>query len=262
MRLWRPFNQEAIIVPSIAYHAKATIATTIRVLQQLKHDHRTVALIFLVPIVLLSLLRWMYEENDLIFNSIAPALLGIFPFVIMFLITSITTLRERSGGTLERLMVSPIGKFDFIIGYLVAFGLLAAAQAALASVLVIYGLDLSIQGPEWYLYLMAILNALLGTALGLFVSAFAKTEFQAVQFMPALIFPQFLVCGILLPLDQLPSLLETIAYWLPLTYAVDALQSVARYTDITDNMIRDVWVVAAFVVASVLAGALSLRRRS
>ncbi len=245
-----------------AYHARVTLATTRRVLSQLRHDHRTVALIFLVPVLLLSLLRWMYQENDMVFNAIAPALLGIFPFVIMFLITSITTLRERSGGTLERLMASPLGKLDFIIGYLIAFGLLAMVQAGLASALVIYGLDLTIQGPEWYLYVMAILDALLGTALGLFVSAFAKTEFQAVQFMPALIFPQFLICGILMPLDQMPALLEAIAYWLPLTYAVDALQAVAQNVDITSDMTRDIWTVAAFVVGAVVLGALSLRRQT
>lgn len=244
------------------YRVQVTLATAYRILRQLKHDHRTVALIFLVPVVLLGLLRWMYQDNDQVFDVIAPALLGIFPFVIMFLITSITTLRERSGGTLERLMASPLGKFDFIIGYLIAFGLLAMVQAAFASVVVVYGLDLTIKGPEWYLYLMAILDALLGTALGLLVSAFAKTEFQAVQFMPALIFPQFLICGILMPLDQLPSLLETIAYYLPLTYAVDALQGVAFNADITSDMTRDVWVVAAFVVGSVILGAFSLRRRS
>ncbi len=250
------------MITQILYHLRTTLATTYRILRQLKHDHRSVALIFLVPVVLLSLLRWMYVDNDQIFNVIAPALLGIFPFVIMFLITSITTLRERSGGTLERLMISPIGRLDFIVGYLIAFGALATVQAALAGALVVYGLGLDIAGPEWYLYCMAILGSLLGTALGLFVSAFAKTEFQAVQFMPALIFPQFLICGILLPLDQLPPLLESIAYYLPLTYVVHALQSVATNTDISSEMVRDVWVVAAFVLGAVVLGALSLRRKT
>jgi ABC-2 type transport system permease protein len=204
----------------------------------------------------------MYQDNDRLFDTIAPALLGIFPFVIMFLITSITTLRERSSGTLERLMVSPLGKLDFIGGYLLAFGLLAMAQAALAGAVVVYGLNLTIEGPEWYLYVVAILGAVLGTSLGLFVSAFARTEFQAVQFMPALIFPQFLICGILLPLDQLPSLLEAIAYYLPLTYVVHALQSVATSTTVTEDMTRDLWVIAGCIVGAVILGALSLRRKT
>lgn len=244
------------------YHVKTTAATTARILRQLSHDKRTVALIFLVPVVLLSLLRWLYDKNDMVFNQIAPALLGVFPFIIMFIITSITTLRERTGGTLERLMALPLGKLDFVVGYLFAFGLLAAAQAAVASLLLVYGLGLSVQGPDWFLLMMAIADALLGTALGLFVSAFAKTEFQAVQFMPALIFPQFLICGLLLPLDQMPSLLEKIAYWLPLTYAVDALNAVVKNVDVTNDMWRDFWVVLAFVVGAVVLGAMSLRRRS
>ncbi|USN96940.1 MAG: ABC transporter permease [Candidatus Nomurabacteria bacterium] len=244
------------------YHVKATFATTLRILRQLSHDRRTIALIFLVPCILLGILRWLYDGNLMIFDQIAPALLGIFPFVIMFIITSITTLRERTGGTMERLMVSSIGKLDLVLGYVFAFGLLAAVQALLASTLVLYGLGLDIAGPHWFLIVMAMVDALLGTALGVFVSAFAKTEFQAIQFMPALILPQFLICGLLMPLDKMPSLLETIAYFLPLTYAVDALNTVVHNVDITNDAWRDLWVVAAFAVGAILLGALTLRRRT
>lgn len=250
------------MIGKILYHLRVTLATTLRIIRQLKHDHRTVALVFLVPVVLLLLLRWLYEENDMMFNHIAPSLLGIFPFTIMFIITSITTLRERTGGTLERLMVSPIGKLDIIIGYLIAFGLLAIVQAVIASVVLLYGLNLEIQGPDWFLIIMATADALLGTALGLFLSAFARTEFQAVQFMPAFIFPQFLICGLLIPLDQMPELLEKIAYYLPLTYAVDALNLVVKEADVTSEMWHDVWVVVAFVIGAIVLGALSLRRRT
>src|SRR5664279_502586 len=177
------------------YHIKATLATARRILRQLGHDRRTLVLIFIVPCILLALLRWLFENNLQTFDRIAPALLGVFPFVIMFLVTSITTLRERTGGTMERLMTSPIAKLDLILGYMIAFGVLAVIQALLASFVVIYPLGLDIAGPHWFLIIMALADALLGTALGLFVSAFAKTEFQAVQFMPALIFPQFLLCG-------------------------------------------------------------------
>ena len=244
------------------YHVKATLATTLRILHQLSHDRRTIALIFLVPCVLLGILRWLYDDNLVVFDQIAPALLGIFPFVIMFIITSVTTLRERTGGTMERLMVSSIGKLDLVIGYVLAFGLLAAVQALLASTLVLYGLGLEISGPHWFLIVMAMADALLGTALGVFVSAFAKTEFQAIQFMPALILPQFLICGLLMPLDRMPDLLETIAYFMPLTYAVDALNTVVHNVDITDDAWRDLWVVVAFAVGAILFGALTLRRRT
>jgi len=244
------------------YHVKATLATMLRILRQLSHDHRTVALIFLVPCILLALLRWLYSDNLTIFNTIAPALLGIFPFVIMFIITSITTLRERTGGTMERLMALPIGKLDLVLGYMLAFGLLAVVQAMLASLVLLYWLGLDVAGPHWFLVVMALADALLGTALGIFVSAFARTEFQAVQFMPALIIPQILIGGLLMPLSQMPDVLETIAYCLPLTYAIDALNEVVRHTDVTGDAWRDLWVVLAFVAGALLLGALTLRRRT
>jgi ABC-2 type transport system permease protein len=244
------------------YHIGATFATAKRILRQLSHDHRTVALIFLVPCILLGLLRWLYTDNMTVFNQIAPALLGIFPFVIMFIITSITTLRERTGGTMERLMTLPIGKLDLVLGYMFAFGLLAIVQATLASMLLLYGLGLDVAGPHWFLVVMALVDALLGTALGIFVSAFARTEFQAVQFMPALILPQVLIGGLLMPLAQMPDILETIAYCLPLTYAIDALNIIVHHTDITSDAWRDLWVVAAFAVGALLLGGLTLRRKT
>jgi len=243
------------------YHTAATFATAKRILRQLSHDPRTIALIFLVPCLLLALLRWLYDDTMTIFDQIAPALLGIFPFVIMFIITSITTLRERTGGTMERLMTLPIGKLDLVLGYMFAFGLLAVVQAILASMLLLYGLGLDVAGPHWFLIVMALVDALLGTALGIFVSAFARTEFQAVQFMPALIIPQILIGGLLMPLSQMPDVLEKIAYCLPLTYAIDALNIIVHHTDITHDAWRDLWVVLAFAVAALLLGAVTLRRR-
>lgn len=244
------------------YHLRATFATTGRILRQLSHDHRTLALIFIVPCVLLGLLRWLYDGNLSIFNSIAPALLGIFPFVVMFLITSITTLRERTSGTMERLMVLPIAKLDLLLGYMFAFGLLAVVQALLASLLLLHGLGLEVQGPSWFLVVMALVDALLGTALGLFVSAFARSEFQAVQFMPAFIIPQLLIGGLLMPVSQMPDLLEKIAYLLPITYAIDALNSVVVETSITADAWRDLWIVTGFIIAALLLGSVTLRRKS
>jgi ABC-2 type transport system permease protein len=243
-------------------HIRFTFATTGRILRQLSHDHRTIALIFVVPCLLMALLRWLFSENLATFDRIAPALLCVFPFVIMFIITSITTLRERTGGTMERLMALPIGKLDLVIGYMIAFGLLAIIQALLVSLLILYGFDLNVAGPHWFLIVMALADALLGTALGLFVSAYAQTEFQAVQFMPALIVPQILIGGLFMPLAGMPDLLEQIAYYLPLTYAIDALNSITINTDITSDAWRDLIVVSSFVVGALLLGALSLRRKA
>lgn len=243
------------------YHVRVTLATTRRILEQLRHDPRTIGLIFVVPCVLLALLYWVYVDQSKVFDRIAPALLGVFPFVIMFIITSITTLRERTGGTMERLMASPIGKLDLILGYMLAFGLLAVVQALLASALLVYGFHLSIAGPTIFLVVMAVLDALLGTALGLFISAFARTEFQAVQFMPAIVLPQFLIGGLLLPLDKMPAVLDGIAHCLPLTYAIDALNRVTSETTLGFAAWRDLWVVVGCIMLAILLGALTLRRR-
>lgn len=244
------------------YHLKATGATADRILQQLLHDKRTIALMFLAPTILMSLLAWVFSNNDRMFNAIAPALLGVFPFVIMFLITSITTLRERTGGTLERLMTMRISKADIIVGYALAFGVFGIIQSILTSSVAIYWLGMDVSGPQWFVVVVAIADTLLGVALGLLASAFARTEFQAVQFMPAFIFPQLIVCGLFVPLAQLPDVLNAAAYWLPLTYAVDALNGVVVSSDITSDMWRDVWVVACFIVAALALASLTLRRRS
>lgn len=243
------------------YHLQMTLATTSRVLRQLSHDHRTVALIFIMPCILLALLRWLFEENLNTFNAIAPALLAIFPFTLMFIVTSITTLRERSGGTMERLMALPIAKLDLVLGYVLAFGLMAIVQSLLASLVLLYLLGLEIAGPEWFLIVVAVASALLGTALGIFVSAFARTEFEAVQFMPAFVMPQVLIGGLFMPLDKMPPILEQIAYLLPLTYAIDALVSLKNNIDITGDAVRDLCVVLGFVIGAILLGALTLRRR-
>ena len=244
------------------YHARTTIATTKRILQQLAHDHRTIALMLIAPTLLISLLWWVFSDNERVFDQVAPAMLGVFPFIVMFLVTSITTLRERVSGTLERLMSMPIGKLDIILGYAIAFGILGVVQSLLTSGVAIYLLGMDVAGPMWFVVFVALLDTLLGVALGLLVSAFARTEFQAVQFMPALILPQVVICGLLVPLEKLPDLLEKIAYFLPLTYAIDALNRVSVETTLGSEAWRDVWVVGAFVAAALALGALTLRRKT
>lgn len=243
-------------------HGKLVLATANKVMRQLLHDPRTIALMFVVPCVLLWLLSWMYSDQPLVFDRIGPSLLGIFPFVIMFLITSITTLRERTSGTLERLLTMPIGKLDILLGYALVFGFFSLLQSLIASLLAVHVLGLSVAGPEWFLVLIAVVDAVLGTTLGLFVSAFASTEFQAVQFMPAFIFPQFLLCGLLVPLPQMPRILHDIANCLPLTYAVDAMQRVSVEASVSTSAWNDILVVIGFGFAAILFGAATLRRRT
>lgn len=243
-------------------HLRITLATSARVFKQLSHDPRTLGLLFVVPCVLLGLLAWIYSSTPLIFDHIGAPLLAIFPFVVMFLITSIATLRERSSGTLERLLTMPTGKLDLLAGYALTFGLLAVAQAVVASFLAVHAYGLNVAGPEWFLVVVALVDALLGTALGLFVSAFAGSEFQAVQFLPAFIFPQFLLCGLLVPLAQLPRVLHDIANFLPLTYAVEAMQKVASEPTISGQTWRDICIVLAYGAGAILLGAATLRRKT
>ena len=240
---------------------RLTTATAARVLRQLRHDPRTIALLLVVPCVLIGLLAWMLEATPM-FDAIGPALLGVFPFVVMFLVTSVTTLRERQSGTLERLLTTPMGKADLVGGYALAFGAVAVLQALLASAFAIYVCGLDVVGPAWLLVVVAVADAVLGTAVGLFVSAFAATELQAVQFMPAVILPQFLLCGLIVPRDRLPGALEALSDVLPLSYAVDAMRTLATRVDATGAVFADVAVITAFTLAAVVLGAVTLRRRT
>ena len=241
---------------------RVTLAVAARVLTQLRRDPRTIALMLVVPCALISLIWWMFQDTiGNPFDRFGPAVLALFPFVTMFLVTSVTTLRERSGGTLERLLAMPMGKLDFLLGYAIAFGLVATVQALLAVTVSVGLLGLAIQGSVWMLGLVAVVDAVLGSALGLFVSAFARTEFQAVQFMPALVFPQMLLCGLFLPRDALPDVLHAISDVLPLSYAVDAMTHLTVGTD-TGQVWTDLVVVAGFAVAALGLGAATLPRRT
>ncbi|MGV9452288.1 ABC transporter permease [Streptomyces sp. NPDC003635] len=248
--------------PTSALNLSRTTATAARVLRQLRHDPRTIALMILVPCVMLFLLRYVFDGNPRTFDNIGASLLGIFPLITMFLVTSIATLRERTSGTLERLLSMPLGKGDLIAGYALAFGTIAIVQSVLATALALWGLGLDVTGSPWLLLLVALLDALLGTALGLFVSAFAASEFQAVQFMPAVIFPQLLLCGLFTPRSEMHPALEAISNVLPMSYAVDGMNEVLKHTDMTAAFVRDALVVAGCALLVLTLGAATLRRRT
>jgi ABC-2 type transport system permease protein len=240
---------------------RVTGAFVRRVLEQLRRDPRTIALIIAVPCVLQVLLQQLFGRNSHVFQTIGTPLLGLFPFITMFLVTSITMLRERTSGTLERLMTMPLHKVDILAGYSIAFGLVAVVQAVLVSVLAFGLLGLDSSGPKWLVVILAVANAVLGSTLGLFVSAFAQTEFQAVQFMPAVVFPQILLCGLFVARDDMATWLRAISYALPLTYAYDALARTAA-NDFDATFALDVAVVCTCIVLAVVLGAATLRRRT
>ena len=240
---------------------RATLATARRVARQLRRDRRTLALVLVVPPALLALLDYVFERRPETFDRIGTPLVGVFPLILMFLVTSIAMLRERSSGTLERLMSMPIAKLDLLLGYGLAFAVVGALQAGLTSAVAFGLLGLDPAGPVWAVVALAVANALLGMALGLFLSAFATSEFQAVQFMPAFILPQLLLAGLFAPRAAMPEALQAVADALPFTYAYDALAKVAA-DDIAARLWLDVGVLSACIVLALLLGATTLRRRT
>ena len=237
-----------------------TLATSARVLRQLRHDPRTLVLLMGLPCLLLWLIAWMFDGTRVL-DQFGPLLLGVFPLIVMFLVTSVATLRERKSGTLERLMASPLGKVDFVLGYGLAFGLVATVQAVVVTAFSVGVLGIDMPGPLLAIIMVAALVALVGTSLGLVASAFASTEFQAVQFMPAIIFPQLIVCGLIMPREQMPAALEAISRVMPLTYGVQAMKDLSMGGD-PGQIWSEVVVLVAFIVGAIVLGSLTLRRRT
>ncbi len=242
--------------------ASGTLATADRVLLQLRRDPRTVALVIVVPLVLIALLKWVFDGQPQTFDRIGGPLVGVFPLISMFLVTSITMLRERVTGTLERLMTLPLSKLDLLAGYGLAFAVMATIQGAIVAGISFLLLGLDVAGSELAVVALAVLNALLGMALGLLASAFARTEFQAVQFMPAFILPQLLLCGLLVPRDQMAPALDAASWALPMTYAYSALNRVSTGGELGTEGAVEVGVVIAVTLASLALAALTLRRRT
>ena len=248
--------------------ASTTAAITTRVLRQLRHDHRTIAMLVVVPSLLLGLLYLLWEDLPALpgqpglFDRVGLTMLGIFPFMVMFLVTSIAMLRERTSGTLERLLTMPLSRLDLLLGYGIAFGVAAAVQAVVTVTVAITVYDLEVAGPVWAVVLIAVVDAVLGVALGLLASAFARSEFQAVQFMPVVVLPQIFLCGLFVPREQMAGWLQAISDLLPLTYAVEALQEVGAKPTATGTMWVDLAIVAGAAVLALALAAATLRRRT
>lgn len=237
-----------------------TLAISHRVLLQIASDKRTVALMLVVPSLLTGLFSWMLNSQQA-FNQVGPRLVGLFPFTVMFLLASITTLRERQSGTLERYLTMPMKRGEFIVGYALSFGLMAIIQATVTLMFAIWVCGLTMDDNFGLLLLAALANAILGMSLGLFLSAFARSEFQVMQFMPAFIFPQIILGGLFIPIAQMPDALQAISNWLPLTHALRALTDLAA-----GAANQDIWIEIGMVglvsLGSLLLGALTLRKKT
>jgi len=237
------------------------LATTNRVLGQLHHDKRTLGLVLLVPVLLLTLLKYVFDGEPQMFNAVAPVILGIFPLLMMFLVTSIATLRERTSGTLDRLMTMPMSKTDLIFGYALAFSLLGFVQACITSFVTLGLLNVVVMGGTILVLVTATAAAFLGTTLGLFVSAFARNEFQAVQLVMPIIMPQVLLCGLFVARDHMARPLELLSDVFPLTYSVDAMKQVALNTSWTSTLTHDLLIVFGCGVVALFLGSVTIRRQ-
>ena len=214
-----------------------------------------------VPAVLMILLRYVLDD-PVALDRFAPEFIGVFPFVVMFIVAAVTTQRERARGTLERLMAMPLGKLDLLLGYAIAFGVVACAQVGVVLAVSLTWLGVQLSGSVVPLVVVAVLDALLGMSLGLFASAFARTEFQAVQFMPAFVLPQVLLCGIIVARDQMTPVLRWLSDVLPMSYAVDAMQQISTGASWSSPVNKDIGVILGFTAAALIGGALTLRRRT
>ncbi len=220
-------------------------ATARRVLRQLVGDRRTLALVLVVPAALVSLLYLVYHDHPAgrgLFDQIAITMTAILPMSLMFSVTSVTMLRERGSGTLERLWTTPLHRADLLLGYATAFTTAALGQTVLLSAVCAWLLDVRIEASWGWVVLAALLDGFVGVALGLVLSAFARNEFQAVQFLPVVIVPQVFLCGLLVPRAQLPQALHDLSSVLPMSWAVDAVKDLATTAspghDTASNLVR------------------------
>jgi ABC-2 type transport system permease protein len=241
-------------------NARLTLSTTLRVLQQIRYDRRTIAILLVVRCVLMGIVAWMFEGTPVI-DRTGPLLLGIFPLFVMFLVTSVATLRERQSGTLERLMTTPIRRGDFVLGYALAFAALATIQALVLTGFAVWVCGMDVKGSLWLVIVVAVLDAVLGTALGLAASSLAATEFQAVQMMPVVILPQLLTGGLMMPRAEMPTAVEWFSRAMPLTYGMETQSELAAGADFS-GVQGAIGVIVLFIVGALVLGTLTLHRRT
>jgi ABC-2 type transport system permease protein len=207
--------------------------------------------------------RTLYGNDELdSLDLLGGPFIGLLVFFLVYVVTSVSFLRERTLGTLERLMASPLRRTEIVVGYLIGFTLVALVQAAEVLGFGLLVLNLYNAGSVWLIFGLEVLLAIGAVSLGIFLSTFARNEFQAVQFIPLVVVPQVLLSGLLVPVESEPEWLQAVSNVLPLTYAVDALREVMlKGADLASSVVvRDVAVLGGFCILAVVAAAATLRR--
>ena len=229
-------------------------------MRQLIRDRRTIALILIVPIVVMSLISYALPSNSGTLDKFAPALIVTLALFFTFLLTGISFLRERSQGTMERMMASPVSRLDMVVGYMLGFFAFALAQVLIILLFTIYALHIHYSGDLWQIFIFLILIIIMAVCLGIFTSAFAKNEFQMVQFIPLIIVPQIFLCGVIFPVEQMHKVLQWIAKFLPLKYGVDGMRQIMIQGHSLLNVGFDIGILVAFAIGMAILAAVSLRR--
>ncbi len=223
-------------------------------------DHRSVALIIVAPIIVMSLVGFSFADQRDILDRIAPALIAVFGLFFTFILTGVSFLRERAQRTLERLLVTPVGRADILVGYLLGFLLFAAIQSLVILFFTILALQINYQGDLWQIFVLLMVLTIVAVNMGVFVSTFAANEFQVVQFIPIVLAPQIFLSGVILPVEELPGYFQAIANFLPLTYAVDGLRAIMLQGQSLGDIGQELLVLAAFAVVLLGLAAATVRR--
>jgi ABC-2 type transport system permease protein len=238
-----------------------TLSIANRIINQLIRDRRTMGLLIVAPLLIASIVGVSIPDTKML-DYIAPAILAALILFFSFLLTGISFQRERSQGTLERLMASPVSRLDIVGGYLLGFLLFALIQTLIIFFYMVYVLDINFQGELWQIIIFEIIIGIGAVCLGTFSSTFARNEFQIMQFIPILILPQMFLCGLLWPVEQMPDYLQWIAKFLPLTYGVDGIRAMMLEGKNLLEVGREVSILVAFAVAFMILASLTLRRGS
>ena len=230
-----------------------------RLVRQLVRDHRTMAMIVVVPLVVMSLIGVSFPNTGVL-DFVAPALITTLAFFFSFLLTGISFLRERSQGTMERLMASPLSRLDIVVGYLLGFFLFALVQTLIIVFYTIYVLGVHYKGDLWQIFVFQIVVIAGAVNLGIFITTFARNEFQMVQFIPLILVPQIFLSGVLWPIEQMPTWLQWLSHILPLTYAIQGLRDIMlngkRLLDVGFQLMA----LVGFTVGISIIAATSLRK--